>query len=147
MAFIEPTIADLRARYPAFAAVADATITYWLTDSARYVDTSWSESDYGPGKVAHAAYEMAQKGVAGLAGGDIVGMAAAGVTDFQSGTFRARFSDEAVKKALAGGYQSNQYGQDYYDLLQRNKGGPIASAPGSVPCNVYPYGLLGRLPC
>lgn len=137
MAYTEPTSADLKMRYPAFVAVDDATVAYWLTDSARYVDTSWMEGDYGPAKIAHAAYEMAKAGVSGFAGGDVAGIAASGVTDFKSGTFQARFSDEAVKVAVAGGYASNRYGQDYLDLLSRNKSGPRVTAPGHISCGGY----------
>jgi hypothetical protein len=143
MAYTAPTITDFRTRYPAFSdatAVPDATIDYWLTDALRFVDQSWTEGDYAPALMAHAAYEMAKRGLG--AGSDITGIAASGVTDFKSGTFSARFSDEAVKQAVAGGYQSNVYGQEYAELLARNRGGPRVTAPGHLPCD---FGFVGLL--
>lgn len=142
MSYTEPTATDLQQRYPAFATVDTDTIGYWLTDAHRYVDTSWLEGDYAPALLAVAAHNMSMAKVAGIAGGDIAGMAASGLTDFKSGTFQARFSDEAVKQAVAGGYQATSYGQEYADLLARNKGGPRVTAPGHVPCD---YGFVGLL--
>ncbi len=140
MGYAEPTPADLKARYPAFATVEDATITYWLTDAHRFVDQSWMQGDYGPALIAHAAYDMVRVGVPGISGGDLSGFTAAGVTSFKSGTFQAQFSDEAVKVAIAGGLDSNIYGLEYCELLVRNKSGPRVTLPGHVPwCGLYGY--------
>lgn len=130
----EPTAADLKMRYPAFAAVSDATISYWLTDAHRFVDRSWMAMDYAPALLAHAAYAMANAKVAGIAGSDVAGFAASGVTSFKSGTFQAQFSDEAVKAAVAGGYASNPYGIEFAELLYRNKAGTRITFGGVLPC-------------
>lgn len=146
MAYTDPTIADLRMRYPAFATVADATIAYWLSDAHRYVDQSWMEADYAPAIMARAAFAMVSNGTPGITGNDAAGFAAAGVTDFQSGSFRARFSDEAVKVAVAGGYASNVYGIEFADLLARNKSGTRITAPGTLACCDGFNGYAGPLP-
>jgi hypothetical protein len=132
MAYSSPSAADLKARYPAFAAVDDATITYWLTDGLRFVDQGWTEGDYAPAIMAVSAHNMVLAGVAGITGGDQAAMLANGVTDFQSGSVRLRFSDEAVKAAVAGGYGSTRYGLEYFALLRTNKGGPRTQGPGAV---------------
>lgn len=135
MAYIEPTPADLKARYAAFAAVEDATIAYWLTDAHRFVDQSWPIfDDYGPALIAAAAHNMARANVTGIAGGDVSGFAAAGVTSFKSGTFSAQFSETAVGKAVDGGWGSTIYGDEYLALLRRNKGGPRVTGPGVATC-------------
>jgi hypothetical protein len=54
------------------------------------------------------------------------------VTDFQSGAMRLRFSDEAVKAAVAGGYGSTRYGIEYAALLARNRGGARVVGGGTV---------------
>jgi len=133
MAYIEPTAADLKARYPAFAAVDDATIEYWLTDAHRYVDQTWMEMDYGPALIAVAAHNMVKAGAVGVGGGDIGGMAASGVTSFRSGAFQAEFSDKAVEKAIGDDWDSTTYGAEYLRLLRRNKMGMGVTAPGRVP--------------
>lgn len=134
MAYVEPTAADLKARYPAFAAVDDATIDYWLTDAHRFVDQSWTESDYGPALIAVAAHNMVRAGVPGIAGGDTSGFAAAGVTSFKSGTFSAEISEKVVEQAAAGGWGGTSYGQEYLALLRRNRPGVGVTAPGVPVC-------------
>ncbi len=146
MAYTLPTPADLKMRYPAFAAVADPTIQYWLTDAERFVTTSWSEIDYAPGLIAAAAHNMAKAPVAGIAGSQVSGFAAAGVTHFRSGSFQAQFSEEAVKAQVAGGWASTEYGQEYYMLLRRNVMSMGVTAPGCVPCCDGFNGFAGPLP-
>lgn len=134
MAYTEPTPADLQARYSAFAAVADATINYWLTDAHRFVDQSWFEEDYAPALIAAAAHNMARARVSGLAE-DLVGsIASTGATSFKSGTFSATFSESAAAQASAGGWGSTPYGMEYLDALYRNKSGFGTTSPGSVCC-------------
>ena len=146
MAYIDPTAADLKMRKPEFAAVDDAVITYWLTDAHRFVDQSWAEGDYAPGLIAAAAHNMAKAPVAGIAGSDVAGFAAAGVTRFKSGTFDAQFSDEAVKVAVAGGWESTTYGQEYLALLRRNVSTFGVTASGVAPCGYGFNGFAGPLP-
>lgn len=140
MAYDLPTPTLLKQRYPAFASVDDGTIQYWLTDAERFADTSWIEADYAPALIAVAAHNMLKAGVAGIANSDTTSMAAAGLTDFQSGGFRVRFSDDAVKAAQAGGFASTTYGQEYAALLRKNKGGPRVTPMEPVAC-CAPYDL------
>lgn len=138
----DPNVAALKMRYPAFAAVDDATIAYWLADAAGGSDASWIEGDQQPALLSLAAHRMSVAKVAGIAGNDVSGFAAAGVTDFQSGSFRARFSDEAIKVAVAGGLASTPYGLEYAELLQKNKGGGTVTLPGRV-IHAWPCGPTG----
>jgi hypothetical protein len=147
MAYDAPTPADLIARYPAFAQVDPATISYWLTDSLRYVDTSWMEQDYAPALIAHAAYEMAKRGIPGIATSAAASAIGQGLSRWRSGSADLQFSDEAVKVALAGGYGVSIYGMEYCELLARNKIGIGVTAPGRVPfCNAGFNGFAGPLP-
>lgn len=144
----DPNVATLKMRYPAFSAVADETVEYWLTDAQRYVATSWSEGDYAPGLIAIACHEMIGHKVAGVADGELQALLAAGVTDFQSGGregFRVSFSDAAIKDALSSEYAATVPGQEYTRLLRRNVSTMGVSAPGQVPCYGYPYrGIVGN---
>jgi ribosomal protein L12E/L44/L45/RPP1/RPP2 len=119
MAYTVPTAADLKAIYPAFAAVADATITLWIDRvNGRDVDESWSEADFAPAIEAAAAHRMVRAGVA-ITGSATTSYAAAGVVGLKSGSFDVSFSPEAVKIASAGGWESTSYGLDYLELLRR----------------------------
>jgi hypothetical protein len=147
MAYDAPTPAELKLRYPAFSTVADEDADYWLADAQRYVDTSWGEGDYAPALMAVAAHHMAGAGLVTGAGLNIP----AGVERFRSGSFDIAFSGDAVKAQVTGGWGSTKYGQEYLELLARNKGGPRVAAGGAVPnwpCSfngwagpIPPYGL------
>lgn len=122
MAYTEPTPDDLKARYPAFADVADATVQVYLDDTVTSVDGSWREADYIPAKVAKAAHEMALVGIGKRS--EAEGWAAAGLNRIQSGNFNASFSDAKVSAASGGTLKATPYGQAYLRILKRNKGGP-----------------------
>lgn len=122
MAFTEPTPADLKTRYPAFADVADATVQTYLDDTATSVDGSWREADYIPAKVAKAAHEMALAGIG--ARSEVDGYAAAGLTSVKSGAFDVSFSAAKVARASGGTLDATPYGQAFRRILKRNKGGP-----------------------
>lgn len=131
MTYTEPTIADLKARYPAFTGVADATLAYWLTDADRFVDESWREDDYIPAKLAAAAHGMAMEG---LGTGNATSTIPQGVTSFKSGTFSASIDSS---QASARGWASTRYGQEFLALMRRNFGGPRSIVAGTDDCYCY----------
>ncbi|WP_158298860.1 DUF4054 domain-containing protein [Sphingomonas psychrotolerans] len=49
MAYVQPTAATLKLRFPGFAAVDDVPIEYWLTDAHLTVTDDWIEVDRAPG--------------------------------------------------------------------------------------------------
>ncbi|GGO96550.1 DUF4054 domain-containing protein [Stakelama pacifica] len=121
MAYVAPTPADLKTRYPAFADVPDATVQLWLTDATRFT-VGWPiEDDRALGEITYAAHMMVRSGALTTGTGAIASLP--GVTNFKSGTFSASFSDEAVKASVKGGYQSTEYGQQF-EMLQRRNLGP-----------------------
>ena len=133
MAYTAPTPANLKSRYPAFAAVDDAVVQTWLTDAERFVDTSWIEGDYAIALMAHAAHSMALLGI-----GTATGAAAipAGVTRFKSGAMDVTISDAAAKASAEGGYDATVYGREFKLLSRRSHGGPrvvTGAAPSCCP--------------
>jgi len=134
MAYVIPTAADLKARYPAFAAVADATVDIHIADAATNgVDTSWIEADYSAAICALAAHTMALLGIGEAT--EAESYARQGVTALRTGNFSASFSDKRVAAASGGGYDATPYGQAYKRLLRKSKGGPQVATGG-----VYPDG-------
>jgi hypothetical protein len=127
MAYSPPSLAELKTRYPAFAATADATIQYWLTDAERFVDTSWAEGDYAPAIMALAAHNMA---LAGLGSTNGAGAIPAGVTRFKSASIDVTISEAAAGAQAKGGYAATVYGREFQQLQRRNFGGPRLSATG-----------------
>ena len=137
MAYVIPTANELQTKYPAFAAVADATIDVYIADAQ--VDETWLEADYAPAIMAWAAWSMTDAGIG--TGGEIAGYIGSGVTKLKSGTLDVSFSDKA---ASASGYETNIYGRTYLMLLRKNKGGPrvVRGNPGD--CGWGPNGILNN---
>lgn len=106
-------LAAFRLRFPAFAAVADETVQYWIDDAEKLVGDNWPEDDRAIGVITLAAHNMASIGLG-------KGTAPQGVTSFKSGTFSVQMSDKA---ASATGYSSTIYGRQYLDMCQRIFGG------------------------
>jgi len=131
MAYTEPTPADLKARYPAFYDVADATVQVYLDDTRTDVDASWSETYYLLAKVAKAAHEMTLQGLGKRSESE--GWAAAGLTSIRTGNFTASFSEAKVSAASGGTLKATPYGRRFRELLRKAKGGPrvvVARDPG-----------------
>lgn len=143
MAYTVPTPDDLKAMFPAFASVDDATVGAWLTRAQREVDQSWPEGDYSYALMLVAAHLMASNGI-GIAS-ELSGLPE-GVTDVHSGSFSMSISADAAKAASAGGYGSTRYGREFAALLKRVKGGPrVTGGIGGAYCTGY-NGFAGPLP-
>lgn len=141
MAYTIPTAANLIARYPAFAAVATATIDVHIADAATdAVDTSWPEALYAPAIAAKAAHEMALLGLGEQ--GEAAGYAAAGVASIRTGNFQASFSQGSVDRASRGGLDATPYGRAYKRLLRNAKGGPRVVARATFAGDPPTDGLL-----
>jgi hypothetical protein len=63
MAYVEPTAATFKARFPAFAAVSDSAIESALSEASRRVDTTWTEGDYTTAKLLYAAHVLTMDGL------------------------------------------------------------------------------------
>lgn len=117
-----PLLAEFRIRYPAFAAVADETVQYWLTDSERMITSDWFEADQAPAMCALAAHNLAMSGY-GTTGGAVGNLAEMGVTSFKSASMSVNFSDGVIAASAGGGYASTKYGTEFMTYLRRNRGG------------------------
>lgn len=131
MPYTAPTPAELKTREPAFAAVADETVQYWLTDGERVVTTAWIEADYQPALIAYAAHQLALRG---LEAGSVSGQIPAGVTQFRSGNFSVGFSDGAAAALASGGYDATRYGVEFKRYLRRNRAAPRVVGDTSQAC-------------
>ena len=86
----------MKLQFPAFAAVDDVRVEYWLTDARLFVDT-WVENDRGPAETLLAAHNLALYG-AGSSGGAVSSLAAMGITDFKSAPMLVSFNAETVRR-------------------------------------------------
>lgn len=131
MAYDVPTAAEMKLRYPSFADVADDTITYWITDAQRFVDTSWAEGDYAPALLSLAAHNMTLAGIG--ADGASLSSVPAGITRMKSGSLELGFTDDAANARMSGSFGATRYGQEFIALRLKNRGGPRVSDTGVLP--------------
>lgn len=113
MPYSAPTLAEFRVRYPAFDAVADATVQTYLDDGVADT-TAWPDDIRSRAVMLLAAHHLAEQGLG-------TGSVMAGVSSFKSGTFSATLSDGAANRT---GLSATIYGREYLALARRYFGGP-----------------------
>ncbi|WP_343711904.1 DUF4054 domain-containing protein [Inquilinus sp.] len=121
MAWNPPTPADLKARFPAFAAVSDSVVQGALDEAALQVDETWvSEADFRLGRLLLAAHILTLDGLGTGAEAEAAAAGAMGFKRMKSG----RLELERFSAADAGGdgsvLGSTSYGRRFLELLRRN---------------------------
>lgn len=119
MAYEPATASAVKARFPAFAAVADALIEAALTQARRMVDETWLEDDRQPAEMLHAAHEMTLDGLGATREAQLQGFK------------RLKLGSLELERDTSAGasgstYGLTTYGQRFMDLLRRNKPAIIA---------------------
>lgn len=132
-----PSVADLRARFPEFASVADARVTLFIEDATRSVDDSWIDTDQAPAIMSLACHYMSLEGepsASSDAGSD------PSKTNFKDGRFLKRRTvgdttnewAESSAATAAGsmsataseaGYRATVYGARFWKLMKLNHSG------------------------
>lgn len=121
MAYVKPTPAQIKALYPAFASVPDATVQAYIDMCP--VDDSWFESDYTRAIGLWVTHTMTLNG---LGSNEAATQAASGVKSISSGNLSVSFAEN--KSSDDGGWGGSVYGKQFYQLLRMNKGGPRSAA-------------------
>lgn len=132
MPYTPATAATLKMRFPEFDAVPDATVNYWLDDSAARIvlPNEWADPDGPVAQMLVAAHNMALGGLAGSGGLDLP----AGVTSMRSGGLSLSFDAETARNQAAGGWAATKYGSQYLGLLRLRSGGARTTTLGSAEC-------------
>jgi hypothetical protein len=111
----EPIPADLKARFPGFAAIADAVVQSALDEAALQVGAGWtSEADVRLGRLLLAAHVLTLDGQG--SGAEAVAAAAGGFRRMRSGALELERTAEAAPGAL----DSTGYGRRFLELMRRN---------------------------
>lgn len=118
---VRPAPAQIKALYPAFSSVPDATVQAYIDMCP--VDDSWFESDYTRAIGLWVAHTMTLNG---LGSNEAATQAASGIKSFSSGDLSVSFSES--KSSDDGGWGGSMYGKQFYQLLRMNKGGPRSAA-------------------
>lgn len=124
MAWIPPTLADFRTRFPVFAAVPDETAEAVLAEAIANVGGTFIERDRTPAILYLTAHLLAADGWlsgagAGGGGAAVTGPIRSRTVGDVSVTF-AGVSSKAGDGSIVGQYLSTVYGQRYLALLRLN---------------------------
>ena len=127
MGYDLPTAADIKARFPVFAAVGDAMIDAVIAEAKTYADTTWVEADYKPAVQYVAAHMLVKEGVLNPAGAVASGVSVGQVQSESLGDASITYADGGAAMGftgLAADFASTPYGVAYLRLLRRNRAGP-----------------------
>ena len=117
-------LAQFRIRYPAFSAVDDGQIGYWMADAANVIGTEWGDSA-DAARVIWAAHKLSETGA-------LTGAVPAGLTSFKSGTFSATVSDGIASLT---GLSATSYGREFLAMRKALFSGPfMAWTPPVADC-------------
>lgn len=118
MVYVVPTPANLRARFPTFAAVSDDAIQGALDEAARRVDTTWPEADYRTGRLLYAAHILTMDGFGSGTETQLMGFRRIKVSSLE-------LEREPGPTATAQALTATSYGRRFLELLALNFGGPV----------------------
>lgn len=124
MAWTAPTVAEFKARFPAFQAVSDTVVQGALDEGALRADETWvSEADYRLGIMLYAAHVLTLDGHGTGAEAEAGAAGTLSLTSFKSGTFSFTKSSGASSGGSANAFGTlgmTTYGQRYLELLRQN---------------------------
>jgi hypothetical protein len=126
--YIVPNPTTLKAFFPAFAAVPNSVVMFWIVRANRMVDESWFEDDYAFAIMLLACHYMVGAGLGTGAEAQVHAEGMAGFSSIRSGqlTLQRGITSNSSGDVPAP-WNVTVYGSQFYWLLKRNKpGGAVA---------------------
>lgn len=127
MPYTAPTTADLKARYPAFAAVADVVVEAVLADTFIDVGESWIEAHRAPAMLALAAHWLQTQGANASAESVMLTGGIGTVTEMRAGDTSLKFANPSdagngagTGTGSASAFSSTPYGRRFLELRSRS---------------------------
>lgn len=134
MAYVTPTAADFKARFPEFASTPDTLVTAVIAESEPYVGERWLDRDRRPAVMYLTAHTLTQEGrfaattPAGGAGGASTGP----MKRRKVGDVEVEYAGASASAGGGGGsssldsvYGGTIYGRQFLQLMRRNFSGPL----------------------
>lgn len=148
MAYTVPTAADLKAMFPAFASVADETVTLYITRGNRNVDETWTEGDFANAIMLAAAHYMVLSGIGAGAEAQANAQGLSGFNLIRSGQLTLQRGSSSGSSGVPSEWVGSVYGQQYWALLRANRPRAVVAntgAPSLIDGLNYPPGSPNRL--
>lgn len=122
MAYVAPTAAEMKARFPVLSALENATIEAFVSEASRQVDESWVEADYKTAIQYLAAHMMVAEGLVNSDGVAAVVGTTGPVKSESLGDASLTYSDRGGS-GLSGDeaeLSTTPYGQRFAELRRKN---------------------------
>lgn len=119
MPYTAPTNDEFIAAFPEFQDTDETLITNALARGGRNVDTEWFEDDYQTGYMLYAAHLLTVGQNAADSGGQ-----AGNIASESLGPISVSYTKTEAAGSDPTGLGATSYGQQYYNLLKQNRGGP-----------------------
>lgn len=128
MAYVAPTPAEMKTRFPEFAAVSDGRVQAFIDEASRFADDSWIEADRKIAVQFLTAHMMTSEGLLNPAGAPAAGAVSGPITSEKMGDASTSYGS----RSAAGGYKgadadiaSTPYGIRFLAIRGSNFSGPL----------------------
>lgn len=146
MAYVIPTAAELKVRFPEFSAVDDTVVDARIEEAARMVDETWTEGDYALAIMLYACHIMALEGLGTGPDSQANTGQMANFQTIRSGQLTLTRGSYSHGGGDTGDwYASTRYGSRFWRLLKLNKGGPTVAIAAAAIAGVSGYAKDGPL--
>lgn len=123
MAYVPPTPASFKLRYPEFASVDDALVQLVLDEAIADVGETWLEKDRARAQMLLAAHNLSLMPAANAVAGGTVNAGA--VKRRKVGDVETEFAGSGGSSTTHAGFGASTYGQEYYRLMRLNFPSPL----------------------
>lgn len=120
MPYVNPTPAQLKTRFPAFAAVDDTVVQGALDEAAARVDQTWREKDFQPAQLLYAAHILTLDGQGAGQEAQFSSLSAAGVQSIKIASLQLTIAKTKEAGASASLLKTTSFGRRFWDLMRLN---------------------------
>ena len=129
MAYILPTAATFKARFPEFQPVSDALVQLVLAEAVDQVGETWLERDRARAQMLLTAHNLTIEGEPDRTASGLASAGTGLVKSVSVGDVRTEFAAPAASSggSVASGYGMTTYGQQFLALMRLNFAGPMVA--------------------
>lgn len=125
MPYVAPTPAQLKGRFPAFAAVDNLIVQGALDEAAARVDQTWREQDFQLAQLLYAAHILTLDGQGGGQEAQFSSLSAAGVQSIKIASLQLTIAKTKEAGADASLLKTTSFGRRFWDLMRLNFSGAV----------------------
>lgn len=121
MAYVDPTPAQIKARWPQFAAVPDATIQVWINTAKQTIDHTWCEDSYTYAVELLTAHYLVMNGLGTGAEAEANAAGMSGFSTIKSGQLTLTRGSASWADGVEAPWNTTPFGAEFYWIMRRCK--------------------------